>query len=69
MNKILSVLFLMFFTASVYAQAPVRQVKLPSGKSVKVLSVTKIAFSEDAPALLLDYETDLKVSDLPALAG
>ena len=42
-------------------------VKLPSGKSVKVLSVMKMHFSQGEPALMLKYETDLPISNVAAL--
>ena len=47
--------------------APYRSVKLPSGKEVKVLAEMKMFFSKGDPALMLKYETDLSVSDVPAL--
>ena len=48
-------------------QPAVKIIKLPSGKPVKVLSVGKVAFSNDVPALILSYQTDLKIADLPAV--
>jgi hypothetical protein len=46
---------------------PKRIVTLPSGKKIRVLDVVQWKFSNGAPALMLKYETDLKVSDLEAL--
>ena len=33
--------------------------RLPSGKEVKVIGVGQVAFAADAPALVLEYETDI----------
>lgn len=44
-----------------------KEVALPSGKKIKVIAVGQINFSHDSPALMLKYQTDLKISDLPAL--
>ena len=46
---------------------PTREVTLPSGKKVKVIAVGQLNFSNDSPALMLKYQTDLRTSDLPAL--
>jgi len=43
------------------------EVALPSGKKVKVIAVGQINFSNDSPALMLKYRTDLKISDAAAL--
>lgn len=40
---------------------------LSSGEVVKVLSLTRIAFAESDPALMLRYETDQDLSDTAAL--
>ena len=42
-------------------------VTLPSGKQIKVLGVGKVNFSEGPPALMLKYETDLSIEDMPKL--
>jgi hypothetical protein len=44
-----------------------REVALPSGKRVKVIAVGRVNFANDSPALMLKYETNLKISDVPAL--
>jgi hypothetical protein len=46
---------------------PQRVVTLPSGKQVRVLGVVQWKFSQGPPALMLQYQTDLKVSDVAAL--
>jgi hypothetical protein len=43
-------------------------VTLPSGKQVKVLGVGKVMFSNDAPALMLKYETDIPIDDKERLS-
>jgi hypothetical protein len=48
------------------AQA-LREVSLPSGKKVKVMAAGRINFSNDSPALMLKYQTDLKISDTAEL--
>jgi len=37
--------------------------KLPSGREVKVLGMTKMFFAKGDPALVLKYRTDLKLDD------
>jgi len=37
--------------------------RLPSGREVKVLGVTKMFFSKGDPALMLKYRTDLRLDD------
>jgi hypothetical protein len=37
--------------------------KLPSGREVKVLGITKMFFAKGDPALVLKYRTDLKLED------
>jgi hypothetical protein len=55
-------------TAACQAQTqPTREVALPSGKKVKVIAVGQLNFANDSPALMLKYQTDLKITDLPAL--
>ena len=41
--------------------------KLSSGKSVKVIGVGQMNFPDSGPALLLKYETDIKILDKVAL--
>jgi len=45
----------------------VNLVKLPSGKMLKVISVTKVQFAKGGPALMLKYQTDVPITDVPAL--
>ena len=40
---------------------------MPSGKKVKVIAVGQLNFSNDSPALMLKYQTDLRISNLPTL--
>jgi len=42
-------------------------VTLPSGKQIKVLGVGKISFSQGPPALMLKYETNVSIDDMPKL--
>lgn len=37
--------------------------RLPSGREVKVLGVTKMFFAKGDPALMLKYRTDLRIED------
>ncbi len=67
MRKILMIPALTLLVACGNGQSPVKIINLPSGKPVKVLSVGKIAFSNDVPALILSYQTDLNATDLPAM--
>jgi len=36
---------------------------LPSGKQVKIMAIGQIFFSNDSPALMLKYQTDLNLND------
>jgi hypothetical protein len=44
-----------------------KNVRLPSGKQIRVRSVGPILFTQAPPGLALSYETDLRVSDREAL--
>lgn len=55
---------LVVFLAACTASRPnYKLVNLPSGKQVKVLGVVPIHFSASPPALMLQYQTDYKISD------
>ena len=41
--------------------------RLPSGREIKVVSVTKMFFTKGDPALMLSYQTDLAIDDLDGL--
>jgi len=41
--------------------------KLSSGRTIRVISVGTMNFQESGPALMLSYQTDLKLDDMPAL--
>lgn len=63
-------LVVLVFMTSVACQSQaqaLREVALPSGKKVKVIAVGQINFSNDSPALMLKYQTDLKISDAAEL--
>ena len=66
MRKLL--IALTFVTLAACVQGPAYQIQqLPSGKPVKVLGMTKMFFSHGDPALILKYQTDLPIDDVPAL--
>lgn len=68
MLRILAALIVLVCTAACTSTGPpVKEVKLPSGKLVKVLAVSRVYFSNDSPALILRYQTDLKITDSLAL--
>jgi hypothetical protein len=68
MAKVLLVALLLVATAGCQSQAQAtKEVVLPSGKKVKVIAVGQINFSNDRPALMLKYQTDLKVSNTAEL--
>lgn len=62
----LSMLLLATVSCQPQAQPP-KEVALPSGKKIKVLGVGQLNFSNDSPALILKYQTNLKISDVVAL--
>jgi hypothetical protein len=65
--EILIVALALAFSCSCSAQQPSRSLKLPSGRVVRVLGTGRIDFPKGPPALMLKYETDLKISDIEAL--
>ena len=46
---------------------PTHEAILPSGKKIKVIAEGPIRFGDGTTGLMLKYQTDLKVSDIPAL--
>jgi hypothetical protein len=58
--------FISFFVACT-STPNYRTFTLPSGKAIRIMSMMQVNFSQSAPALMLRYETDLKVSDKTAL--
>lgn len=66
MRQLLFVLFVAAAACCAQNQ-PTKEVTVPSGKKVKVIAVGKLSFTNDSPALMLKYQTQLKISDLPAL--
>jgi hypothetical protein len=59
---------LIFVTALCWAQTEATlQLILPSGKVLRVLSVSQMTLPDHTKALLLKYQTDLKISDLRPL--
>ena len=63
MRSFLVAVLLVSTAACAPHSAPLQVVTLDSGKQVKLLGVGNIAFSNDAPALMLKYETDLSLDD------
>jgi hypothetical protein len=66
-TELLIVVLALAFSCSCSAQQPSRPFKLPSGRVVRVLGTGRIDFPKGPPALMLKYETDLKISDMNAL--
>lgn len=48
-------------------EPPHQTVTLPSGKKVTVLGVGKMSFTNDTPALMLKYQTDISLDDKASL--
>lgn len=67
LRKLLAVSLAISFCCSCNAEQPSQPMKLPSGRIVKVLGILRINFAQEPPALMLKYETDLKVGDKDAL--
>jgi hypothetical protein len=66
-EKLLIVSLAIVFFCACNAQQPSRPVKLPSGRTIKLLGIVRMNFPKGPPALMLKYETDLKISDVEAL--
>src|ERR1700682_6012915 len=57
----------LLFVACRAPEPPLHMVKLPSGRMLKVISVTKVQYAKGSPALMLKYQTDLPMTDETAL--
>jgi hypothetical protein len=69
MRQFLPIVLTLILVACGAPQTPVQQiVTLPTGKQITVIGVGKIAFSNDAPALMLKYQTDLSLDDTQKLS-
>lgn len=64
-SKIFLTLSLISLAGSISTAQQFHVVKLPSGKEVKVIAVGPIQFADpkSPPALMMKYQTDLKISD------
>jgi hypothetical protein len=51
----------------VTSKRPQQIASLPSGKKIKILSITRMQYSDSPPGLVLKYQTDLKTTDLISL--
>ena len=56
-------LFYLFCLAGCTGAPNYKSVSLPSGRQIRVIGVGRINFSHGAPALMLKYQTGLKVTD------
>jgi hypothetical protein len=65
--RLLIVLALLLLTGCGASEAPYQTVTLPSGKKVAVLGIGQIGFSNDTPALMLKYQTDISLDDKASL--
>jgi hypothetical protein len=63
----LGLLTVIFFITSCTGGPQYTIQKLPSGREIKVVGITKISFTKGDPALMLSYQTDLPINDLLAL--
>ncbi len=66
-KKLLAVFSLVYLVGCTASTPNYKTVPLPSGKQIRVIGVGRINFSQGAPALMLKYQTDLKVTDKAAL--
>ena len=69
MRKILIIIVAVLISACGQSTNNFQTHTLPSGKQVKVVGVGKIFFSNDKPALMLTYQTDLSIDDKQALSN
>src|SRR5882724_8391694 len=65
--RLLIVLLATSLCCSCTAEQPSQLMKLPSGRAIKVLGVGRINFPQNPPALMLKYETNLKIGERTAL--
>jgi hypothetical protein len=59
--------WLLLFAISGCSPPPTRSIELPSGKKIRVMALSEVTFPRDGPALILKYQTDLKVAEKKAL--
>lgn len=68
--NIKSLLFLAMLTASLSCagvKPEAKAFKLPSGREIKVTAVNRVEFPQSGPALVMNYQTDIAISDKIAL--
>ena len=65
----LNILFiLIIFTIVSCSPSPQYTIqKLPSGKEIKIISMGKMFFSKDKPALMVKYQTDIDIKNVDLL--
>ena len=66
-TRTLAVLFTVSLVGCTASSPNYKTFTLPSGKQIRVIGVGQIKFSHGTPALMLQYQTDLKVVDVAAL--
>ena len=52
---------------SVGSPSGAHTISLPSGKKIRILSISKLSFAKAPPALMFSYQTDLSTNNMPAL--
>lgn len=65
--RFLAVLLALLLVGCTASKPNYKTFTLPSGKQIRVMGVGQINFTQGAPALMLQYQTDLKVANKPAL--
>jgi hypothetical protein len=66
--KMLYVMFIAIVIVGCTGSGPSYQVRtLSSGRPLRVLGVMKMSFPKGGPALMLQYQTDIKMDDVAAL--
>jgi uncharacterized lipoprotein YehR (DUF1307 family) len=63
MRRLLLLAFVMALAACGATEPSHQLVTLPSGKQIKVLGVWKMVFTNDTPALMLKYQTDISLDN------
>jgi len=61
------VVFIVLFVISCSSSPQYTVQKLPSGKEIKILSMGKMHFTKDTPALTLKYQTDISIDNVNLL--
>ncbi len=66
-NRIIIIFVTIFISSNIVFASNIVERQLPSGKVIKIKSITKLFFKKDKPALALEYVTESDIKDVDSL--